>query len=142
MNVGKVLHLCRRLGAPWLLLWGARAMLIGTQTTLQRTSGQCSEELKKVPRLASKIAWCCMLYRSIQMNYRLTFFRGGGGVGMDFQLHIQNHAARRTNFHYRDRSLGISAEISHYRYRFSLEFQLISITDGRVQHDYVLGLFI
>ena len=31
--------------------------------------------------------------------------------------------SRRINFHYKDRSVGMSAEISHYRCRFSLEFQ-------------------
>ena len=45
------------------------------------------------------------------------------------RLQIQNRAARRINFHYRNRSVEISAETFHYRYRFSLEFQLISITD-------------
>ena len=43
---------------------------------------------------------------------------------------MQNHAARRIQFHYRDRSLKtIQQKISYYRYGFSLEFQLISITD-------------
>ena len=35
-----------------------------------------------------------------------------------------------TDFHYRDRSVEISAEISHCRYRFPLEFQFIFITDA------------
>ena len=65
------------------------------------------------------------VYRSIQIDHRQTPFLGG----INFQLQIQNRAARRINSHYRDRSVGISAQISHYRYRFSLEFQLISITD-------------
>ena len=59
--------------------------------------------------------------------------------GINFQLQIQNRAARRINFHYRDRSLGISAEnlslqiqiLSwipinfHYRYRFRAQNELI-----------------
>ena len=47
----------------------------------------------------------------------------------EFQLQIQNCAARGVNFHYRDRSVEISAEISYYRCRFSLEFHLIFIMD-------------
>ena len=66
------------------------------------------------------------LYRSIQIDYRQTFFL----AEINFQLQMQNRAARRINFHYRDRSVGISAEKnSHCRYRCSPEFQLISITD-------------
>ena len=58
---------------------------------------------------------------------------------INFQLQIQNRAARRINFHYRDRSLGISAEnLSlqiqipswipiniHYRYRFRAQNEVI-----------------
>ena len=59
---------------------------------------------------------------------RQRFFLGR----INFRLHIQNRAARRINFHCRDRSVGISAEKPslqiqilswipinfHYRYRF------------------------
>ena len=64
-------------------------------------------------------------YRSIQIDYRQTLFLRG----INFQLQIQNCAAGRINCHYRDRAVEISAEISHYRYRFSPEVQLPSITD-------------
>ena len=70
-------------------------------------------------------SFCAKSYCGIQIDYRQRLFLGE----MHFQLQIQNHAATGTSFHYRDRSLGISAEKSHYRYRFSLEFQLIAITD-------------
>ena len=52
------------------------------------------------------------MYRSIQNNCRQTYFR----------LQIQNCAARRSNCHCRNRSVRMSAEISYYRYRFSLQF--------------------
>ena len=45
-------------------------------------------------------------YRSIQIDYRQTLF----WRGVHFHLQIQNRAARRINFHHRDRSLGISAD--------------------------------
>ena len=75
------------------------------------------------------------LYRRIQIDYRQRCFLGG----IKFRVQIQNRAARRINFHYRDRSLGISAEnlslqiqilsgipISHhYRYRFWAQNELI-----------------
>ena len=70
-------------------------------------------------------------YRSIQIDCRQTLFLGRGGG--NFQLQIQNRAARRVNVHYRDRSVAMSAEIRHYRYRFFPEFQLISITDTAVE---------
>ena len=59
-------------------------------------------------------------YRSIQIYYRQTSFLGE----ILFQLQIQGCAARRTNCYVWDRSEGMVAEISHYRYRFSLELQL------------------
>ena len=64
-------------------------------------------------------------YRSIEIDYTQTFFLGE----INYQLQIQNRAARRTNFHCRDRSVDSWQRISHYRYRFSLEFQLITIAD-------------
>ena len=45
-------------------------------------------------------------YRSLQIDYRQTLSLGG----INYQLQIQNRAARRINFHYSDRPLGISAE--------------------------------
>ena len=69
--------------------------------------------------------FCFCVYRSIQIDYRPRFFLGG----VSFRLQIQNRAARRINFHYRKRSLEFQQKISRYRYRFSLEFQLIYITD-------------
>ena len=45
-------------------------------------------------------------YRNIQMNYRQTFLL----EEINFQLQIQNRAARRINFHYRGRSVEISSE--------------------------------
>ena len=56
------------------------------------------------------------VYRSIQFDYTQTLFLGG----INFQLQIQNLAARRINFHYRDRSVGISAE------NLSLQIQILS----------------
>ena len=64
-------------------------------------------------------------YRSIQIDYRQTFFLRA----INFKLQIQNRAARRINFHYRDRSVEFEQKISQYRYRLSLESQLISIAD-------------
>ena len=55
-------------------------------------------------------------YRSIQIDHRQTLFLGG----INFRLQIQNRAARRMNFHYRDRSVGISAE------NLSLQTQVLS----------------
>ena len=49
----------------------------------------------------------------------------------EFQLQIQNRTARRINCNYRNRSVGMSAEnlSSQIQIRFSLEFELIAITD-------------
>ena len=55
-------------------------------------------------------------HRSIQIGYRQTLSRRG----INFRLQIQNRAARRLNFHYRDRSVGISAE------NLSLQIQILS----------------
>ena len=66
-------------------------------------------------------------YRSIQINYRQTPFLGG----INFQLQIQNRAARRINYHYREISGNFSRKSLitgtdsllnsnydfHYRYR-------------------------
>ena len=41
---------------------------------------------------------------------------------INFQLQIQNRAARRINFHSRDRSVGMSAENALISDRFSLDF--------------------
>ena len=41
-------------------------------------------------------------------------------VGYQLPIADTESCCRRINFHYRDRSVGMSAEISHYRYRFSL----------------------
>ena len=57
-------------------------------------------EIGVVPRLLMKKIG---IYRSIQIDYRQTFFLGG----INFQLQIQNPAARRINLNYRDRSVGI-----------------------------------
>ena len=56
------------------------------------------------------------VYRSIQIDFRQTLLLGG----IEFQLQIQNRAARRMNFHYRYRSMGISPE------NLSLQIQLLS----------------
>ena len=45
-------------------------------------------------------------YRTIQINYRQTLSLRGS----NFQLQIQNCAAKGINFHYRNRSVGMSAE--------------------------------
>ena len=45
-------------------------------------------------------------YRSIEIDYRQTLLL----EEIHFPLQIQNRAARRINFHYRDRSVGMSAE--------------------------------
>ena len=45
-------------------------------------------------------------YRSIQIDYRQTLFLGE----INFQLQIQNLAARRIAFHYGDRCVGISGD--------------------------------
>ena len=50
--------------------------------------------------------------------------------GNEFQLPMQNRAARRLNFHYRKRSVGMLED--NLRHRFSLEVQLVSITDTDV----------
>ena len=63
-------------------------------------------------RIVSKL----FVYRSVQIDYRQTLFLGR----INFQLQIQNRAARRINFHYRDRSVGISAE------SLSLQIQILS----------------
>ena len=55
-------------------------------------------------------------YRSIQNYYRQTFILRA----INFQLQIQNPAARRMNFHYRNRSVGMSAE------NLSLQIQILS----------------
>ena len=47
----------------------------------------------------------------------------------DFRLQIQNRAARRIHAITETGLWEFQQKISHYRYRFSLEFQLISITD-------------
>ena len=74
-------------------------------------------------------------YRSIQNYYRQTSILRA----INFQLQIQNPAARRVNFHYRNRSVGIAAEnlslqiqiLSwipinfHYRHRFQAQNELI-----------------
>ena len=64
-------------------------------------------------------------YRSIQIYYRQRFFLGG----MNFRLQIQNRTARRINSIAETDLWEFQQKISHYRHRFSLEFQLISITD-------------
>ena len=60
-------------------------------------------------------------YRSIQIDYRQTLCLGR----INFRLLIQNRSA----FPWQRPISGNSSRISHYRYRFSLEFQFISITD-------------
>ena len=57
------------------------------------------------------------LYRRVQIDYRQRLFLGG----INFQLQVQNRASRRMNFHYRDRSVGISAE------NLSLQIQILSL---------------
>ena len=59
---------------------------------------------------------------SIQTDYSL------GGI--NFQLQIQNRAARRINFHHRDRSVGISAE------NLSLQIQILSL----ISYEYLLQI--
>ena len=55
-------------------------------------------------------------YRSIQIDYTQTLSLRG----TSFRLQIQNRAARRINFHYRNRSVGMSAE------NLSLQIQILS----------------
>ena len=55
----------------------------------------------------------------MQIDYRQTLWLGE--LISNLYLQIQNRAAKRMNCHYRNRSVGMSTEISHYRYRFSLE---------------------
>ena len=59
------------------------------------------------------------IYHSIQNHYRQTSFLRA----VNFQLQIQNLAARRINFHHRDRCVEMLAE------KLSLQIQLLPITD-------------
>ena len=69
-------------------------------------------------------------HHSIQIDYRQTSFLRQINV----QSHIQDRAARRVDFHYRSRSVGMSAEnLSLQICRFSLEFQFMFITPLQIQ---------
>ena len=50
---------------------------------------------------------------SIQIDNRQRLLLGG----INFQMQIQNRAARRINCHYRDRSVEFQQKTFHYRYR-------------------------
>ena len=63
-------------------------------------------------------------YRSIRIDYRQTF---SGELISNWQM--QNRAARRINSVTETDLWRYQQKISHYRYRSSLEFELISITD-------------
>ena len=69
------------------------------------TIGGSKPDEPQKPTLKLKMLRTNCGYRSIQIDYRQTFFL----VVINFQLKIQNRAARRIKIHYRDRSLGISA---------------------------------
>ena len=71
------------------------------------------------PQIASDAIFSLALRKTLTVVSKLITDRHF----INFELQIQNRAARRINCHYRDRSVGISQKISHYGYRFSLEFQ-------------------
>ena len=80
------LHVSGSLATASLLAWDKR----------QQVKGKIDSELSE--NAAVKTFVSC--YRSIQTDYRQTFFLGES----NFQLQIQNRAARRINCNYRNRS--------------------------------------
>ena len=90
-----------------------------------------------------------LTYRSIQVNYRQTFSL----QDITFQLQMQSGAARRINFDYRGRSVGMSAEsVSlqiqilsgipiNFHYRYSFRAQSESILSSFLLQRYTIGKF-
>ena len=78
-----------------------------------------------IPKSIVLLRDICM-YCSTQNYYRQTLILRA----INFQLQIQNPAARRINFHYRNRSVGISAE------NLSLKIQILSWIPTNFQYRY------